>query len=42
MIESFFETELESKIIISEDSDEIAIINNKSLNFIYMDDKHKF
>ncbi len=38
----YYETNFESKFILSEDSDEIAIINQGSINIIKVNEKHMF
>ena len=42
IIKSFYQTEFESKFIVSEDSDEIAILSKGCINIIKINDNHEF
>jgi hypothetical protein len=42
MIKSIYDTEFSSKFIISNDSNEIAIIRDEYLEIIKISDKHEF
>ena len=42
MIKSYYQTESESKFILSEDSDEIALLSNGSINILKINDDHNF